>query len=83
MKKETPGRSSGIVYDEYSNEQEEMIEEEDFYNDFENQVATKNPTISKQKTSTQIDETKLVHMNDAQLKNFTRLNEQRVLSESD
>ena len=35
LKKETPGRSSDIVYDnEFSNRNEELIEEEDFYNDF-------------------------------------------------
>lgn len=54
MKKATPGKSSNIVYDqEISHGQEEMIEEEDFYNDFENQ-SPKNPGI-KQKTTTLID----------------------------
>lgn len=41
IKKETPGRSSDIVYDEYSNNHEEMIEEEDFYNNLENHITPK------------------------------------------
>ena len=79
-KKETPGRSSDIIYDkEFS---QEMIEEEDFYNDFGAEASPPKGNITKQKTSHQIDQVQLNHMNEAQLKNFNSLNQNRVLSDS-
>jgi hypothetical protein len=49
-KKETPGRSSDIVYDKEFSQHEDMIEEEDFYNDFAGDSPPKN-TVTKPKTS--------------------------------
>ena len=51
IKKETPGRSSDIVYDKEYSQQDDMIEDEDFYNDFAPEGSPPNRTVVKQKTS--------------------------------
>ena len=73
IKKETPGRSSDIIYDKEFSQQQDMIEEEDFYNDFAEGSPPKS-AVAKKKTSHQVNDNQLNHMNEAQLKNFNSLN---------